>query len=88
MGQAIRYGTGDIPTLLAQLDNHDQDVSISTVVETLGIIGDVRAIQPLIAFIERGEGELSDDFYGAKKGVLFALGHIAAQTRSPEQTAS
>lgn len=77
--QAARYSTTDVPVLLRQLAEPSPGVYLPTLVGTLGVIGDTQAIQPLIAFIERGRGQLSDEMYGAKKAALLALGHIAAQ---------
>jgi hypothetical protein len=75
--QAEQYTSADVPVLLQQLDAPAPGVYLPTVVGTLGIIGDERAIRPLINFIERGSGRLTDEQYGAKKAALIALGHIA-----------
>jgi hypothetical protein len=69
---AEAYTSDDLPLLNAQLAHPDPDVSLPTVVATLGVIGDVRALQPLIDFIESGTGTLSYDEYSARKGALLS----------------
>lgn len=83
---ARRFKPSAVPFLIRQLRAPAPGVSLPTVVGTLGVIGDPRAVQPLIAFIERGVGQLSQEEYGAKKGALHALGLIAAQAPSPAAT--
>ena len=75
--QAEQYTSADVPLLLEQLERPAEGVYLPTLVGTLGVIGDTRAIRPLINFIERGRGRLTDDQYGGKKAALLALGHIA-----------
>ncbi len=82
--EAARYTSADVPLLLTQLERPAEGVYLPTVVGTLGVIGDPRAVQPLIAFVERGTGRISDELYGAKKAALLALGHITNKSPSPQ----
>jgi hypothetical protein len=82
--EAERYSAADVPALLSELSHPGQNVYLPTVVGTLGVIGDVSAVQPLINFIEQGEGRLDDADYGARKGALLALGHILSRNSNPQ----
>ena len=66
--EANAYGADAVPTLLEMLVDSTQADYWANVVVTLCIIGDERAVQPVIDFIESGaEGESSDALYRAKR---------------------
>jgi HEAT repeat protein len=74
--------SSEVPQLLQQLRRPAVGVYLPNVPATLGAIGDPAAIAPLIDFIERGSGRLSDDEFNARRDALIALGAIVAQSRS------
>jgi hypothetical protein len=85
--EADQYGPADVPFLLGQLRSPSNGVSLPTVVGVLGVIGDTRAVQPLIQFITRHQGAIGYELYSAKKAALLSLGLIAAQAEAPEALA-
>jgi HEAT repeat protein len=72
----------EVPRLLQQLRRPAAGVYLPNVPATLGAIGNPAAVAPLIDFIERGSGRLSDDEFNARRDALIALGAIAAQSRA------
>lgn len=75
--EAIRFEAAkSVPVLLAMLHNPKEEESWPNVVVMLGILGDERAITPLIEFLEKdSEGKLSRAHYTAKTVVVMALGY-------------
>jgi hypothetical protein len=65
-----------VPTLLALLDDPAEEAARANIVTTLGMIGDQRAVQPLIAYIQKGDGKLSPAEYNGKTAAVMALGHL------------
>jgi hypothetical protein len=49
-----------------------------TIVATLGCLRDESAVQPLMAFLKRQQGNISADAFRAALGVLPAIGQIAS----------
>jgi len=49
--EARKYGPTDVPTLLKMLADPKEEAYRTNIVVTLGIIGDERAVDPLIAFL-------------------------------------
>jgi hypothetical protein len=65
-----------VPALLKMLQDPKEEQYWPNIVITLGMLGDQRAIAPLIKFLEADPGrELSRPHYIAKTGVVMALGY-------------
>jgi HEAT repeat protein len=77
-GQAHAYGPEAVPELVAMLDDPVLEPHWTKVVATLGCIRDASAVEPLMAFLQRQQGEVSADAFRASLGVLLAIGQIAA----------
>ena len=75
--EASRYNGSAVPTLLTMLQDPKEETSWANIVITLGMIGDERAVDPLIAFLSKEEPEpLSHAIYTAKSSVPMALGYL------------
>ncbi len=72
--KANRYGAGDVDTLLGMLADRSQENYWSNIIVTLCIIGDDKAVDPIIAFIKSSTGQLSHSQYTAKSSAIMALG--------------
>jgi hypothetical protein len=81
--EAARYGREAVPGLLRELEAPSADVDLTTVIATLGAIGDPAAFPPLVRFFESGSGRLSPEAYRAKTTALFVLGEILARASNP-----
>ncbi len=74
---ASKFDSSVVPVLLEMLNDSAESTNWTNIVGVLGIIGDDRAIEPLIAFFTRGANEeVSDDEYQAKSSVPIALGYL------------
>jgi len=51
--EASKYDASEVPSLLKMLQSPGEQEHWSNIVATLGIIGDERAVEPVIAFIYR-----------------------------------
>jgi HEAT repeat protein len=73
-----------VPTLLEMLANPSEEEHWPNIVITLGMLGDDRAVDPLIRFLEQGipSRRLSHVHYVAKTGVVMALGYLINQSGS------
>jgi HEAT repeat protein len=73
-----------VPVLLNMLADSKEEEYWPNVVITLGMLGDERAVAPLIRFLEQdGSGNpLSRPHYVAKTGVPMALGYLINKRRS------
>jgi len=81
--EARKYGPTDVPTLLKMLADPKEEAYRTNIVVTLGIIGDERAVDPLIAFLGQDvKGTLSHSEYTAKSSVLMALGYLINKSGS------
>ena len=70
-----------VPTLLAMLEDPDQERHWANIVVTLCIIADEDTVDPILAFIESGPDEsLSPARYNAKSSAVMALGYVVNQT--------
>src|SRR5262245_21223669 len=71
-----------IPILLEMLNDPRESEHWPNIVVTLGMIGDERAVKPLIAFIGRRESEeqLSRAESVAKTSAVMALGYVVNRT--------
>jgi hypothetical protein len=79
--EASRYDSSVVPTLLEMLNNPAEKAHWPNIVVVLGMIGDERAVDPLISFIEADySGDLSTELYRAKTAALMALGYIINKT--------
>jgi hypothetical protein len=79
--EASRYDSSVVPTLLEMLNNPAEEAHWPNIVVVLGMIGDERAVDPLISFIEADySGDLSTELYRAKTAALMALGYIINKT--------
>ena len=66
-----------VPALLDMLADPNEEQHWPNVVITLGMLGDARAVEPLIQFLEEDSGKrLSRPHYIAKTGVVMALGYL------------
>ena len=76
--EASRYDASAVPALLAMLRDPAEQAHWANIVVVLGMIGDERAVDPLIAFIEAHAPPdgLSREHYAAKTSALMALGYL------------
>ncbi len=86
--EAIRYDGTAVPVLLRMLEDPKEEAYWANVVVTLGMIGDERAVDPLIGFLLGAEPEpLSHDRYTAKSSVPMALGYLVNRSRNKKALA-
>lgn len=79
--KANKYDSSVVPTLLEMLADQTEEEHWVNVAVVLEIIGDERAVDPLIAFIEkRGENDMSRSIYVAKTSALMGLGYLINKT--------
>lgn len=85
--QAIRFDAdADTTTLLQMLADPNEEPYWHNIVITLGMLGNERAVEPLIRFLEQGAGgRLSRRHHAAKNVVPLALGYLV--NRSQNQAA-
>jgi len=76
--EVSRYDPSSVtPVLLAMLSDEKEESHWTNIVVTLGMLGDERAVEPLLAFLRSGDGKtLSADRYRAKTSVVMSLGYI------------
>jgi hypothetical protein len=75
--QKVRqYDETVVPVLLRMLDDPGESKYWSNIVVTLGMLGDERAVRPLISFIEKDSVAPSRDEYRAKAGAILSLGYV------------
>ena len=75
--KAHAYGPQAVPALVVMLKDSSLEPHWTNIVATLGCIEDASAVQPLIDFMKRQQGEVSVDVFRASLSVLPALGQIA-----------
>lgn len=81
--EASRYDGSVVPTLLAMLADLKEEPYWSNIVVTLGMIGDDRAVDPMIAFINKGAtGTLSHAQYTARTSAVISLGYIVNKSKN------
>ena len=79
--EANAYTSEVVPVLVDMLQDEAEAPYWSTVAVTLSIVGDGRAADPLIDFIQRDvEGGLPDWLYNAKGDAVMALGYLVNKT--------
>jgi hypothetical protein len=75
--EASRYGNAAVPVLLDMLKEPAEKPYWSNIVVTLGMIGDERAVEPMISFVEADEpAGLSREHYTAKTSAIMSLGFL------------
>ncbi len=85
--EAAKYGSDDVPTLLAMLNEPQEKAHWSNIAVTLGIIGDDRAVDPLINFLE-GNGETaSREDFAARSSALMSLGYLINTSKNAKALA-
>jgi len=85
--RAIRFDANTaVPILLSMLADPNEEEYWPNIVITLGMLGDERAVDPLIKFLEQDVPgpQLSRSHYVAKTGVLMALGYLINKSASQE----
>jgi hypothetical protein len=76
--KAMRYGSHVVPTLLEMLADPREEQAWPNIVIVLGMLGDERAVIPLISLIEQNpRGELGYFRYEAKRNAILGLGYLA-----------
>jgi HEAT repeat protein len=71
------------PVLLKMLEDAREEKYWPNIVVTLGMLGDARAVEPLIQFVEKGSpGTLSHARYIAKTSAVMSLGYIVNKSKS------
>jgi hypothetical protein len=75
--EVMRYDDSAVSTLLYMLADPQEKQFWSNIVFVLGMLGNERAVAPLISFIERNPTEKLDySEYDAKVNAVFALGYL------------
>jgi hypothetical protein len=83
--ETIIYGSHAVPTLLDMLADPREEQAWPNIVVVLGMLGDERAVTPLISLIERGSREVVNySEYEAKKNAIFGLGYLINKTAHQE----
>ena len=83
--EARQISPKEIPSLLKILADRREEVYWTNAIGTLGAIGDVRAVGPLIEFLEaEDKGILSPEHYRAKSSVLIALGYLVHASQNDQ----
>jgi HEAT repeat protein len=82
--EAIRFDPGSaVPILLEMLADPKEEEYWPNIVVTLGMLGDERAVDPLIQFLKENSGRtLSNSAYRAKTSVVMSLGYIVNKNGS------
>ena len=83
--EALKYSEKQVPGLLLMLSDAANIDYWSNIVVTLGIIGDERAVAPLIELIRADhEGVLSVEHYTVKTSATMALGYLINKSGNRE----
>ena len=85
--EASTFGPAVVPELITMLDDPADAPWRANIVKLLGIIGDPRAVDPLIKVIEDGQGVLKPSEYGAKKTAIVSLGDVIRKSQNPNDPA-
>ena len=78
--KANAFDAEAVPILLEMLADRDESPYWANVTVTLCIIGDESAVDPLIEFIKKDDGTISDEVYRAKSSTVMALGYLINKT--------
>ncbi|HEV2765344.1 MAG TPA: HEAT repeat domain-containing protein, partial [Pyrinomonadaceae bacterium] len=82
--QASSYPAEVVPTLLEMLRDPAERAHRANIVATLGMIGDPRAVRPLLELFAEGEGQLSNREYKLRKAIVVSLGYLLNKTDDRE----
>ncbi|MDN5211635.1 hypothetical protein QQ020_06225 [Fulvivirgaceae bacterium BMA12] len=83
--EASKYGPKHVPGLLLMLSDSSNIAYWPNIVVTLGIIGDERAVTPIINLIKQDQtGTLSQELYNTKTSAIMALGYLVNKTGNQE----
>lgn len=85
--QASQYGQDDVPKLLAMLNDPKNKSFQSNIIVTLGIIGDDRAVEPMIEVLESNGDQLKQEDFAAKSSVLMSLGYLINKSQNEKALA-
>jgi hypothetical protein len=80
--EASRYDASAVPVLLAMLRDPAEEDFWANVAVVLGVIGDERAVEPMISFIQSdpGPADMSPARYRARTTALMAMGYLVNRT--------
>ncbi len=85
--QASQYGQDDVPKLLAMLKDSKKKAFQSNIIVTLGIIGDERAVEPMLEVLETAGDQLKPEDFAAKSSVLMSLGYLVNKSHNQKALA-
>lgn len=85
--QASQYGQDAVPKLLAMLNDPKEKAYRSNIIVTLGIIGDDRAVEPMLNVLEGGGDQLKPEDFAAKSSVLMSLGYLINKSQNEKALA-
>jgi len=85
--QASQYGQDDVPKLLAMLKDSKNKSFRSNIIVTLGIIGDERAVEPMLEVLESAGDQLKPEDFAAKSSVLMSLGYLINKSQNQKALA-
>jgi hypothetical protein len=79
---AAQYGPSDVEALVDMLDDPEMVTFHENIALTLGMIGDTRAVDAMIGYIDAGgvSGDESRRAYKGVVGAMVGLGYLAAQS--------
>ena len=83
--EASQYGAEEVPILLQMLNDSAEESYWPNIAVVLCVIGDERAVDPLIAFIEQKTSDtLSYSHHKAITSTLIAFGYLINKSGSPK----
>ncbi len=85
--QASHYGHEDVPKLLAMLEDPKEKLYRSNIIVTLGIIGDDRAVEPMLDLLESSGKQLKPEDFASQSSVLMSLGYLINKTQNEKALA-
>lgn len=86
--EASKYGSDAVPILLRMLSDPGEKAYWPNIVGVLGMVGDERAVGPLITFLSADvQGVLSHPHYKAKSSVPMVLGYLVNKSGNEEALA-
>ncbi len=77
---AVEYDVACVPVLLDMLEDPKEEKHWMNAVKVLCLIGDDRAVAPLVALLERGEDTITVDHFSAKRAVLMHIGSLVRKS--------
>jgi hypothetical protein len=91
LDQAATYGADDVEPLIGMLNDPTLVQFHENIALTLGMIGDERAVDPLISYIREGprgaDAAMSQPAYKGRVGAVVALGYLVNRSGSEEALA-